>query len=244
MIENTLLTRRQTLACLGAATMLAVCRPPKVQASRQTKPGIMYDRAFLARLLDVLDQQAQMNNALLFTPEGRCCITEIFQRLNPGSHLEAAIIAAISGRAELFVEDRQCKTRLLEIISEYILRKDRAISGLPDHPLLDCPGLGLPDTYRLLLFREQVTGLMQTLTGASLHRAEHMRWKFISDLTLGRNHSDSRTSKQMATKYPNLSKSDIDAILWNINAYRTLFGPSYAWASTMVSRAERDLLSA
>lgn len=238
MDENSILSQRKALACLGAVPLLAIWPQAKIEASEKQR-GSIYDQAFLTRLLNVLDRQAEMNNALPFNSEEREAVRRIFERLAPRSHLEAAIIAVSAGKALNIYDNWRDQLGQPDILGEYVNRRSHAKAQLPEHPLLACPGLGMPHTYGLLIFREQVTALVQILTGASQQRAEAIRWQLISDLTLEKNLYDSAFCAEMAQNHSELSLAELEAIIWNIKAYRALFGPSYVWASTMVSRAEQ-----
>jgi hypothetical protein len=235
--DKSTLNRRNALACLCAVPMLAVWPQAKIEASEK-HPGSIYDQAFLTRLLDVLDTQAEMNNGSPSTSQGREAAREAFERLAPRSHLEAAIIAVFAEKARHKEDNWRDQPQQPDIIGEYVNRRSGAKAQMPDHPALSCPGLGMPYTYGLLMFREQVTGLVQILTGVSQKRAETIRWQLISDLTLKKDFFESIFFGEMSKNYGQLTLAELEAILWNIEAYRTLFAPSYVWASTMVSRAE------
>lgn len=237
MGDKSILNRRKALACLGALPLLAAWPQTNFEATAK-QSGSIYGHAFLTRLLDVLDTQAEMNNGSPSTPQGREAAREAFERLAPRSHLEAAIIAAFAEKARNKEDDWSNQPQPPDIVGEYVNRRSGAKAQLPDHPFLSCPGLGMPHTYGLLMFREQVTGLVQILTGVSQRRAETIRWQLISDLTLEKDLLDGSFFEEMSKNYGQLTSAEIGAIFWNIEAYRTLFGPSYVWASTMVSRAE------
>jgi hypothetical protein len=234
--EKTILSRRKTLACLCTAPILAIWPQAKIQANKK-HPSSIYDQVFLARLMEVLDIQAEMNHSSSITTQGREATSEAFERLAPRTHLEASIIAVFAEKARHAGVD--WKSQKPDIIGEYVRRRSSAKAQLPDHPLLSCPGLGMPHTYRLLFFREQVTGVVQILTGATQKRAENIRWQLISDMTLRKNLFDGIFFEEITENYGMITLGELEAIFWNIEAYRTLFGPSYVWASTMVSRAER-----
>lgn len=140
MDEKSILNRRNALACLCAVPMLAVWPQAKIEVSEK-QPGSIYDQAFLTRLLNVLDRQTEMNNGSPFTPAEREAVRQIFERLAPRSHLEAAIIAVSAGKA-LYIDDTW-RDQLGQpvILGEYVHRRSHAKAQLPDHRFSPVQGL-------------------------------------------------------------------------------------------------------
>ena len=96
-------------------------------------------------------------------------------------------------------------------------------------------GLGMPQTYRLLIFREQVTKLIETLTHLPSDKSDRLR----KDLMTRKINVTSAQFKELASPdYKDLTDKDYEVIDWNLNVFICCFGLSYVWASTMVSRAE------
>lgn len=54
---------------------------------------------------------------------------------------------------------------------------------MPDHPVLGLTNLGMPQTYRMIVFRDQVTKLIEKLTELPSHTCDRIR----KDLLEGRN---------------------------------------------------------
>jgi hypothetical protein len=58
------------------------------------------------------------------------------------------------------------------LADEYVRRRDQEPSRLFDHPLLELRTWGLPDTRRILIFREQCVALVQELVGVGPEKAK------------------------------------------------------------------------
>jgi len=230
MIDKTLITRRKALAGIGLLPMLTtwafegICHPKTPQTS-------IYDDAFLTRLLRILDDQGALWNCLPFTVRQQGFLTEQFTKMAPSTHIEAAIFAAIAERAR-YPRLNELQT---EIVEEYVRRRNGNRPLMPDHPTLSLEGLGMPETYRLLIFREQVTKLMETLTHLPSDKSDRLR----KDLMTRKINVTSAQFKELVSPdYKDLTDKDYDVIDWNLNVFICCFGLSYVWASTMVSRAE------
>jgi len=55
------------------------------------------------------------------------------------------------------------------IIDEYARRKNGKKPKAPDHPILALKEWGLPDTQRILIFKEQVVALLKQLTCCDIY---------------------------------------------------------------------------
>lgn len=77
------------------------------------------------------------------------------QRTMPASHTEYAL-AVWAGTRPAAAD---------ALVEEYCRRRDGSSSQLFDHPLLSLHGWCMPDTLRLLVFREQLEVLAKQLTG-------------------------------------------------------------------------------
>lgn len=77
------------------------------------------------------------------------------QEIKPSSHTELALAVWAGSR---------CQPANI-IVDEYCLRRTNLPPSLFDHPLLSLHGWCMPDTCRLLVFREQLEALAKQLTG-------------------------------------------------------------------------------
>ena len=230
MIDKTLITRRKALAGIGMSSVLAawafedICHPKTPRTS-------VYNDAFFSRLLRVLDEQGALWNCLPFTARQQVFLTVQFVKMAPSTHVEAAIFAAI---AELAHSPHRNKMQT-EIVEEYVRRRKGDRPLMPDHPILSLEGLGMTETYRLLIFREQVTKLIETLTHLPSDKSDRLRKDLMA-------RKDNVTSAQfralVSPDYKHLTDMDYEVLDWNLNLFIRCFGPSYVWASTMVTRAE------
>ena len=72
-----------------------------------------------------------------------------FQEIRPNSHTELAFVVWAGSRCQ----------PADSLVDEYCRRREGLPSILFDHPLLSLHGWCMPDTYRLLVFREQLEAL-------------------------------------------------------------------------------------
>lgn len=77
------------------------------------------------------------------------------QEIRPKSHTELAFVVWAGTK-------RQPANSMVD---EYCRRREGLPSMLFDHPLLSLHGWCMPDTYRMLVFREQLEALAKQLTG-------------------------------------------------------------------------------
>jgi len=230
MIHKKNITRRKALAVIGLLPMLGtwafegICHPKTPQTS-------IYDDAFLSRLLRILDDQGTLWNCLPFTTRQQGFLTEQFAKMAPSTHIEAAIFAAVAEQAHSPHRNKM----QTEIVEEYVRRRKGDRPLMPDHPTLSLEGLGMPETFRLLIFREQVTELIETLTHLPSDKSDRLR----KDLMARRISVTSAQFRALVSLgYRDLTDRDYEDIDWNLNVFICCFGLSYVWASTMVSRAE------
>ena len=231
MIDKKKITRRKALAGIGMSPVLAtwafedICHPNAPQTT-------IYNNAFFSGLLRVLDEQGALCTCTRFTDSERGFLTDQFLKMAPSTHLESAIFASVAAGAHAA---SWLMSRKVDIIDEYVRRKKGRRPLMPDHSLLSLTYLGMPQTYRMLVFREQVTKLIEKLTGLPSHKCDRIR----KDLLEGRNSVNSARFRALVSPdYKHLTDMDYEVIDWNVNAYIWCFGPSYVWASTMVTRAE------
>ncbi len=73
--------------------------------------------------------------------------------IKPSSHQELAFVVACG----------MSHQPLNSLIDEYVRRKNGFSSKLPDHEMLALKEWGLPDTHRILIFKEQIKALIKNL---------------------------------------------------------------------------------
>ena len=230
MIHKKMITRRKALAGIGLLPMLATWAFEGICHSKTPETSI-YDDVFLSRLLRVLDEQGALWDCPPFTDRQQGFLTEQFAKMAPSTHIEAAIFAAIAEQAHSPHRNKM----QTEIVEEYVRRRKGDRPLMPDHPILSLEGLGMTETYRLLIFREQVTKLIETLTHLPSDKSDRLRKDLMA-------RKDNVTSAQfralVSPDYKDLTDRDYEVLDWNLNLFIRCFGPSYVWASTMVTRAE------
>jgi hypothetical protein len=230
MVHKKIITRRKALAGIGLLPMLATWAFEGISHPKTPQTSI-YDDVFLSRLLRVLDEQGALWDCPPFTDRQQGFLTEQFAKMAPSTYIEAAIFAAIAEQAHSPHRNKM----QTEIVEEYVRRRNGNRPLMPDHSILSLEGHCMPQTYRLLIFREQVTKLLETLTCLPSDKSDRLR----KDLMTRKINVTSAQFKELASPdHKNLTDKDYDVIDWNLNVFICCFGLSCVWASTMVSRAE------
>lgn len=233
MTGKKVITRRKALAGIVLSPVLATWPFGGNCHSKIPQSFMHYDDAFFSKILRVLDEQGALYDCPRFTPRQKKFLAKIFEMMAPSTHVEAAIFAAFSERAH----NPGLKSRQTEIIEEYVRRREGGKPLMPDHSILSFEGLGMPQTYRILVFREQVTKLMEALTSLPSDKSDRLR----KDLLARRiNVTSAQFRGLVSPEHKDLKKRDYAVIDWNLNVFISYFGLSYVWASTMVSRAEKS----
>ena len=217
MVHKKIITRRKALAGIGLLPMLATWAFEGISHPKTPQTSI-YDDAFLTRLLRILDNQGALWNCLPFTVRQQGFLTEQFTKMAPSTHIEAAIFAAIAEQAH----SPHRKKMQTEIVEEYVRRRKGDRPLMPDHPILSLEGLGMPETYRLLIFREQVTKLIETLTHLPSDKSDRLR----KDLMARRINVTSAQFKELASlDYKDLTDKDYDVIELEPQCFHLLLWP-------------------
>jgi hypothetical protein len=231
MTDKKMITRRKALAGIVLSPVLATWPFGGTCHSKAPQLSMHYDEAFFSKILKVLDEQGALYDCPMFTPGQRKFLAERFEILAPSTHVEAAIFAAFAERAH----NPDLKNWQTKIIEEYVRRKEGGKPLMPDHSILSFEDLGMPKTYRILVFREQVTKLMETLTCLPSDKSDRLR----KDLLARRiNVTSAQFRGLVSPEHKDLKERDYAVIDWNLDVFISCFGLSYVWASTMVSRAE------
>lgn len=144
-----------------------------------------------------------------------------FNKINPSNHVEEAIAVTCSTSYQ----------PVYHIVDEYVRRKNREKPLLPDHPVMMLKAWGVPDTYRMLIFREQINALLAELTGSSVGYGTRM-YKEIMLCGV----TEQRLTALLSKKYYDFGTKDIKVIYDAVCYYGPLAKP-YTWCSSMVSRA-------
>jgi len=92
-----------------------------------------------------------------------------FATINPQSFDEFTFVATCRGNASR------------EFADEYVRRKNGRIPQLPDHPLFSLDWCIMPDTKRILVFREQIESLLTVLMEPQNRGESPYRYQFIRD---------------------------------------------------------------
>ena len=151
------------------------------------------------------------------------------EKIKPSNHQALAFVVACGDQDQ----------SSMHIVDEYVRRKKGKISILPDHPVLILEDWGLPDTQRMLIYREQVEALIEDLTNLGrpsskffslenkLRLAEHFSGKFVYN----------KLVEELNEYYQKrLSDNEIEIIYQALVFYIKIKRP-YVWCSTMATRA-------
>ncbi len=156
-------------------------------------------------------------------------IKHAVDQIKPSNHQELSFVVACGDQGQ----------SSMHIVDEFIRRKNGKTSTLPDHPLLALEDFGLPDTQRILIYREQLEALIEDLTNLgrpsskffslwnTLRLAEYFSGKFVYNKLVEELHEDYQKE---------LSDREIETIYQALVFYIKIKRP-YFWCSTMATRA-------
>ena len=143
-------------------------------------------------------------------------------RVAPSTHLEIAFVVAVIERVP---SNR-------DIVDEFVRRRAAEQPLWPDHPLLDLQKWGMPNTYRLPVFQEQIHTLIREVTGWGGRHA----WDYLDEIFKAR--ASRKPLREVATPecQASVSTEELD-IIDSIISYNAPRSRQYAWCSTMAERA-------
>jgi len=209
------ISRRDFIAKLSAISMVPLV-PSNINAS-------ISENAYIAALATVMTEQAELNNAF-FSDGAKDNLIYAYRKIKPRNHQETAFVVA-------------CGSQVLPVrylVDDYVRRRSGSPTALPDHHLLLLQGWGLPESHRILIFREQLISLLEELTGQS---GEHVNRLFSGLLR----NTMAISAAVLNEKYRNeLTQWDISMLNKAFLCYAPFSRP-YAWCSTMAERAEKLL---
>jgi hypothetical protein len=159
-------------------------------------------------------------------PDGVKNIKYAFEVLKPEDHQDLAFIVATCGF-----------TPMKHLIDEYKRRKNGQRSLYPDHPVLELTEYGVPNTYRIIVYDEQLEALFQEII------QDASKEKIWEDLWFNKNKSRIDLRKCLLEPYRSeLSDCEVRNIWDAMNYFRLKWIPSYTFCSTIVNRAS-ELIS-
>ena len=144
-----------------------------------------------------------------------------FSKIEPSNHLEEAIAVACGV---------SCMTEL-GVVDDYVKRKNGEAPQLPDHPVFALKAWAVPDTRRLLIFREQVEALLGELTGTSLREGRALCKKLLKPGI-----EKHELSAMLRDTYREMNPRDIGMIC-DAALFYAPYTISYQWCSTIIDRA-------
>lgn len=216
MKQNRKINRRQFLTMASGCGIAAFTPGFVFRESEDLNNGLYKDA-----LIKVINNQNAFYNSKML-PGQIENLSYGFDRIKPANHQELAFIVACG----------TYPSSMRHIIDEYARRKNGKKPKAPDHPILALKEWGLPDTQRILIFKEQVVALFKQLTCCAewgwqqkyrILMMEDTSWKFLKVIMI---HDYQRE----------LSDEEVKDICEAIIYTKYKWKP-YAWCSTMVTRA-------
>ena len=219
MKQNRKINRRQFLTMASGYGIAAFTPGLVFRKSEEPNNGLYKDA-----LIKVINNQNALYDSKMLPGEIEN-LSYGLDRIKPANHQELAFIVACGTYHH--------SSSMRHIIDEYARRKDGKKPKTPDHPILALKEWGLPDTQRILIFKEQVVALFRQLTGCAewgwqqkyriLTLAKDGIWKFLRVI--------------MVNPYQReLSDEEVKDICEAIIYTKYKWKP-YAWCSTIVTRA-------
>jgi hypothetical protein len=217
--EINMIGRRQFLTTVGMLGM-GVLFAKGVSATNRPESAQSVD--YFPHLLSVLDEQAQRWGFELEKGQKEC-LAYTCENIRPVTHIELATVVAFG---EGFLEDWK------PIIDEYVRRKGGMPSMLYDHPLLEMAHLGVPSTYRVMLFKEQLIALLGELTDEGQKKSTERLYTYLK-------RRDIKPLRDVAkVKYQESLTDGEFGTLERIIQFHAGYSKQYTYCSTMAARAE------
>jgi len=174
----------------------------------------------LGRLITAISHQCAINDAPLSEDDIEA-MTYAYNEINPQNHLEYTVVTACSTK---YVQE-------IGLIDEYIRRKNGKRPELFYHPVFDLEKRCLPNTYGLLLFKDQALCLLQELTSTNSAKAAAFYWELVK----GKFSFDDFVMAVNNAHKEGLGINGMQDMYDFIYTYSPYI--PYSWHSTIVSRA-------
>lgn len=211
-------TRRQFLSGLFAVTAAGLLFRENIAAAT-LKPADKILR--LNALIRVLQDHHKLHDAILRESQ-EANLVYAFEKINPSNHLEGAVAVACSMSYE----------PICHLVDEYVRRRNREKPRLPDYPEIDLKAWGIPDTYRMLIFHEQLHALLAELTEVNQEFSRR-----LCNNIMRRKITAHQFAALLKEKYRRFSGEEIKTIIDAVQFYGPTARP-YTWCSAMVNRAD------
>lgn len=143
--------------------------------------------------------------------------------IKPSNHVELAFVAAVGPKWQ--PND--------DLVDEFVRRRAGFPPELDDHPLLALDGWGMPDTFRIPVYREQLVTLIRELTKMTQRDSIALLSRYLQ----GRVDIPPLSGMAGGRYKQDLTAADFERLERIIRGYGYRTMP-YAWCSTIASRAE------
>lgn len=222
---SALANRRQFLGLVSAGIMMPVLPG---YMSNGSQAGRIDKAACLNALIDACVEDEMLwsshDDVYRWSPEDTKNMAEnlsyAFAAINPQSYDEFTFVTTCRWNASR------------EFADEYVRRKNGRTPQLPDHPLFSLHWCLMPDTRRILVFREQIESLFTVLMAPQKRGESLYRYQFIRDeLSFG----DFMTRVNVRYKTA-LSREELKTLYEGIRRYAPCACP-YIGRSAIVSHA-------
>jgi len=218
MQGNKVISRRSFISRLSVFGLIPFLPLGSVNASKDTVKKDDY----LNALIQVISEQASNVDCDVSSREVRN-LTYAFAQVNPTSHHDMVMVVAFGSFC--FEAD--------ELVDEYVRRRSGDESLLPDHPVMDIGKMGMPDTKRMPIFREQIDALFRELTNRSGPYCCELRRR----LGAGKLWADEFASLLSKRYREELKDEEIQEIYDAMKFFNISCSSPYTWCSTMATRA-------
>lgn len=219
MRQRLKISRNQFMKSLlgtGVITLLPFSRNSEAKISTKDQ---------INSLIKVINEQGRYNDYKMWQTEINN-LTYAFENIRPTTHQELAFVVACGSQIMPYTH----------IVDEYIRRKKGYVSQLPDHPILTLNAYCVPDTQRILVFKEQILALLRELSGWGNQRVNELLYNLgkpgDSDILFNKDNFISFLNEKYRRQF---SSNEID-IIHKILNYYVPHRISYFSCSTMASR--------
>jgi len=209
------------ISCFGASAFLfkSVCYSSTSTHQKKLTNAITNVLKDQATLHDDFMQEGQIKN-----------LNYAINKIAPANHQELAFSVACSMSA----------ISAKPIIDEYVRRKKGGKPILPDHQILNLCAWCVPDTQRILIFKEQANALIKELSGKN---GEWYSREVIMGVWGWKGNLNIQEFKDIIADNHRKQLNDNEIkIIYEAILYMKHFGyRSYTWCSAIVSKTQTQL---
>lgn len=150
------------------------------------------------------------------------------KQIQPTNHQELAFVVACGSQHE------SCDA----VVDDFIGRRAGRVAILPDHPLFGLQKWDMPDSQRILIYREQIEGLLIELTACHRKDVSALFYRLLRSKCKLDNFTKNNFIDTVCKEYRLLLSDNELGVIYNAIFCNIPSSRYYYWCSTIATRAE------